>query len=142
LTGQSIEGGASMRAFTLESFEDQATVRDIPNPEPSADEVLVRVRASGVNGFDVALANRMTKGMMEHQFPVILMRELAGVVEKAGPSVTRFSPGDEVIGAVGAWPVVRTAPGLSTSSSARTAPSRPSRKPLTSSTPASSRGRG
>lgn len=96
-----------MRAFTLESFEDHPRVRDIPRPEPSQDEILVRVRTSGVNGFDVALANRMTKGMMEHQFPVILGRELAGVVESAGSNVTRFAPGHEVIGAIGAWPVVR-----------------------------------
>lgn len=96
-----------MRAFTLESFDDQPAVRDIPKPEPSAEEILVRVPPAGVNGFDVALANHLTKGIMQHEFPVILGREFAGVVEEAGSSVTRFVPDDKVIGAIGAWPVVR-----------------------------------
>jgi NADPH:quinone reductase-like Zn-dependent oxidoreductase len=56
------EEGVLVRAFTLDSFDQPPALRDIPTPEPSPDEVLIRVRASGVNGFDVALANRMTEG--------------------------------------------------------------------------------
>ena len=72
----------------------------MPKPEPGPGEVLVRVRASSVNGFDVAVAAGRLKGMMEHRFPVVLGKDFAGVVEALGEGATRFAPGDEVFGVV------------------------------------------
>jgi NADPH:quinone reductase-like Zn-dependent oxidoreductase len=89
-----------MRAITLEGFEGGPTLRDLPVPEPGATEVLVRVHASSVNGMDAAVASGMLKGMMEYEFPVTLGRDFAGVVERVGSAVTRYSPGDEVFGFV------------------------------------------
>jgi len=62
--------------------------------------VLVRVRASSVNGFDVSVANGRLKGMIEHRFPVVLGRDFAGTVEAAGPGVQSPRPGDIVFGVV------------------------------------------
>jgi NADPH2:quinone reductase len=87
-----------MRAITLDSFDSGPTLHDLPAPEPGPTEVLVRVHASSVNGMDAAVASGMLKGMMEYEFPVTLGRDFAGVVERVGSDVTRYSEGDEVFG--------------------------------------------
>jgi NADPH:quinone reductase len=71
---------------------------DFPTPTPADNEVLVRVRASSVNGADGAIAAGMMSGMVDHEFPVVLGRDYAGVVEQAGSDVRRYTEGDEVYG--------------------------------------------
>jgi NADPH:quinone reductase-like Zn-dependent oxidoreductase len=86
-----------MRAFTLDGFDTQPALRDdIPAPQIADNEVLVRVHASSVNPVDVFIAAGALKEMFEHEFPVILGRDFAGVVEKAGSDVSRYRAGDEV----------------------------------------------
>jgi NADPH:quinone reductase len=88
-----------MRAFTLESFESQPALRDdVGDPDVSADELLVRVHASSVNPADVYIAAGALKEMYEYEFPVILGRDYAGVVERLGSGVSRYQVGDEVFG--------------------------------------------
>jgi NADPH:quinone reductase-like Zn-dependent oxidoreductase len=90
-----------MKAIAIAHQGAQPTlVRDLPIPEPAEGEVLVRVRASSVNGFDLAVANGYLHGMMEHRFPVVLGKDFAGTVEKVGPGVDRFVPGDDVYGVI------------------------------------------
>jgi NADPH2:quinone reductase len=90
-----------MRAVTIESPETPPAVReDLPAPAPADTEVLVRVHASSVNPVDNAIAAGMLTGMVEHEYPVILGRDYAGVVEQAGAAVSRYHPGDEVYGFV------------------------------------------
>jgi NADPH2:quinone reductase len=62
--------------------------------------VLVRVRASSVNGFDVAVAGGYAQGMTGHRFPVVLGPDFAGTVEATGPAVRSLRPGDAVFGVV------------------------------------------
>jgi NADPH:quinone reductase len=88
----------TMRAITLESFESDPTLQEIPTPQIAPNEVLVRVRASSVNPVDNAIAAGMMRGMVEHEFPVVLGRDYAGVVEQAGSDVTRYAEGEEVYG--------------------------------------------
>jgi NADPH:quinone reductase len=88
-----------MRAFTLDSFDAQPGLRDdIPAPEVADNELLVRVRASSVNGADVYVAAGALKEMAEHVFPVALGRDFAGLVEQVGSGVTHYRVGDEVFG--------------------------------------------
>jgi NADPH:quinone reductase-like Zn-dependent oxidoreductase len=88
-----------MRAFTLTSFDAPPALRDdVPAPTPAGNAVLVRVHASAANPVDNAIAAGMLSGMVEHEFPVILGRDYAGVVERVGSDVTRYSVGDEVYG--------------------------------------------
>ena len=88
----------TMRAITLESFDTDPTLQDIPTPQIAPNEVLVRVRASSVNPVDNAIVSGMLKDMVEHEFPILLGRDFAGVVEQAGSDVNSLSAGDEVFG--------------------------------------------
>src|SRR5215212_7606926 len=90
----------TMRAITLESFDSDPTLQDIPTPQIAPNEVLVRVRASSVNPMDNAIASGMLKDMVEHEFPIVLGRDFAGFVEQAGSDVRGLSVGDEVFGFV------------------------------------------
>jgi NADPH:quinone reductase-like Zn-dependent oxidoreductase len=89
-----------MRAIAIHDFGAPPAVTDLPTPAPGPGEVLVRVRASSINGFDLAVAAGMLKGMMEHRFPVVLGKDFAGTVEAVGDGVRRFSVGDAVFGVV------------------------------------------
>ncbi|WP_433360352.1 NADP-dependent oxidoreductase [Actinoplanes sp. CA-142083] len=75
-------------------------VTEVPKPQPGAGEVLVKVQASSVNGFDLSVAGGYVVGMMEHRFPVVLGKDFAGTVEAVGEGVTRFAAGDKVFGVV------------------------------------------
>jgi NADPH:quinone reductase-like Zn-dependent oxidoreductase len=89
-----------MRAFAVPSADTEPTVTEVPDPTAGPGEVLVRVAASSLNGFDASVAAGRLHGMMEHRFPVVLGKDFAGTVEAVGEGVTRFSPGDAVFGVV------------------------------------------
>ncbi|MGW4527926.1 NADP-dependent oxidoreductase [Amycolatopsis sp. NPDC004378] len=77
---------------------DVLEVRDVPRPVPAADEVLVRVRAAGVNPGE----NTIRSGALHERWPATFPSgegsDLAGVVAEVGPAVRTWSAGDEVIG--------------------------------------------
>ena len=90
-----------MKAVTANELGTPPTVRDdLPAPAPSPGDVLVRVHASSVNPVDNAIAAGMLSGMVEHELPITLGRDYAGVVEHAGTEVTGYAVGDEVYGFV------------------------------------------
>jgi NADPH:quinone reductase-like Zn-dependent oxidoreductase len=69
---------------------------DVPRPEPGENEVLVRVRAAGVNPIDW----KLREGYLETPLPFTLGIDFAGIVEVVGPGVTGFRVGDRVFGQV------------------------------------------
>jgi NADPH:quinone reductase-like Zn-dependent oxidoreductase len=78
-------------------------LRDVEEPVPTEDRVLVRVRAASVNRADLdSLGPRpaFARAFMGLRAPRIarLGIDVAGVVEAVGPDVTRFQPGDAVFG--------------------------------------------
>ena len=87
-----------MRTIAEETFGGPIAPMDLPIPEAGADEVLIRVRAAGVNPFDWKVADGDLKDELEHRFPLILGFDAAGVVERAGAGVTELAEGDEVYG--------------------------------------------
>src|SRR3954453_18437821 len=91
-----------MRAITLNAPDTQAALReDLPEPTPAGNEVLVRVHASSVNPVDGSMAAGMlAQRGVEYEYPVILGRDYAGMVEQVGSAVSGFKPGDEVFGFV------------------------------------------
>lgn len=87
-----------MRAVTVR--ENAVVVDERPDPQAEAGEILVRVRASGINGADLL--------QVRGNYPVppgapkdILGLELAGEVVEVGPGVQRFGVGDRVMAVVG-----------------------------------------
>jgi NADPH:quinone reductase-like Zn-dependent oxidoreductase len=73
------------------------TIDDLPCPQPSAGQLLVRVHAAGVGPWD-ALVREGHSGLGQ-ALPLILGSELSGIVEAVGSGVAGFQPGDEVYGA-------------------------------------------
>lgn len=69
---------------------------DFPEPVAAPREVLVRVYAASVNPIDWKIRSGAIKAFMPVDFPEILGRDLAGVVEAVGDGVTDFAPGDHV----------------------------------------------
>ncbi len=89
-----------MRAVVIAEPSAAPAVADVPDPVAAAGQVLVRVAASSINGFDVAVAAGRLVGMMEHRYPVVLGKDFAGVVEAVGEGSQHFSIGDRVFGVV------------------------------------------
>jgi NADPH:quinone reductase len=87
-----------MRAVTFES--GTVVVADKPDPQPGTGEVLVRVRAAGINNADLIQALGFYPAPPGSP-PDILGMEFAGEVVACGPGATRFSPGDRVMAVVG-----------------------------------------
>ena len=90
----------NMRGLVLQRPNDPFTLTEVPLPAVATGQVLVRIKASGVNPLDT----KIRTGNAAHarvQLPAILGMDMAGVVESVGPQVTTFHPGDEVYGMVG-----------------------------------------
>ena len=74
---------------------DVLQLGNIPEPQiKQSQEILVRLKAAGVNPIDTKLRRRGT--FYPEQMPVILGCDGAGIVEEIGAAVTKFKPGDEV----------------------------------------------
>jgi NADPH:quinone reductase-like Zn-dependent oxidoreductase len=92
--------GDVMRAIVLNSTPASPSVGEVETPKPEAGELLVKVAASSVNGFDVSTAAGHLQGMMEHRFPLVVGMDFAGTVEALGAEVDGFAVGDAVFGVV------------------------------------------
>src|SRR5438309_1326223 len=103
-----MEGG--MKAITYEEFgsPDVLELREVPKPEVEHDKVLVRVRAAYPNPYDwhfmrgLPYIARLSGAGLRKPKRTVLGSDIAGKVEAIGSDVTRFRPGDEVFGCVGA----------------------------------------
>ncbi len=95
----------TMKAVVQDTYgsSEVLDLRDIAKPEIGEGDVLVRVRAAGVNPGDWAIMGglpfiaRPVYGLRKPKNPV-RGTDVAGQVEAVGTSVTRFRPGDEVFG--------------------------------------------
>ena len=87
-----------MRAFSIQQFGEPGSVQPRPVPVPQAGEVLVRVKAAGVNAMDPLVASGAYQAMMEHRLPLTPGLDVSGVVEAVGPGVDGLGAGDEVYG--------------------------------------------
>ena len=91
-----------MKALVLKRYggPEQVSFADIPRPRPEADEILVQVRAAGLNPVDNKIREGKMKPLMPLRLPATLGSDLAGVVVEAGQRVTRFKPGDAVFASI------------------------------------------
>ena len=88
------------KAVQLVSYggTDVLEVRDVPRPVPGAGEVLVAVRAAGINISEAVIRSGALHDLFPATFPSGQGSDLAGVVAEIGSGVTGFAVGDEVIG--------------------------------------------
>ncbi|MEW1898439.1 NADP-dependent oxidoreductase [Streptomyces albidoflavus] len=86
-----------MRAIIQESYGGPEVLHEtrVPRPEPGPGEILVAVRAAGVNPTD--WKHRAQAGFVD-RLPLVLGWDVSGVVEAVGYGVTLFAPGEEVFG--------------------------------------------
>jgi NADPH:quinone reductase-like Zn-dependent oxidoreductase len=89
-----------MRALHVPAAGDQPTIGDLPVPEPGEGEVLIRVKAAGLNPIDNLLAAGAMSAMIPHEYPLVVGRDAAGVVEAVGAGVDQVQVGDSVYGHV------------------------------------------
>jgi NADPH:quinone reductase-like Zn-dependent oxidoreductase len=78
-----------------------AEVAPVAKPEAGPCQVLVRVRAAGINGIDWKVREGYVRDAFPIELPAVLGIELAGVVEAVGPAASRFRVGDRVLGPLG-----------------------------------------
>src|SRR5690349_8406557 len=92
----------TMKAARMHDYgtADQLKVEDAPRPQPKAGEVLVHLKAAGVNPADWKYRSGAFKAFMPLNFPWTPGLEGAGVVEAVGEGVTAFKPGDPVFGTI------------------------------------------
>jgi NADPH2:quinone reductase len=89
-----------MRAAVLEEYNSPLRLTEMTRPTAGAGQVLVRIKASGVNPLDTKIRTG-NGGHAKQPPPAILGMDLAGVVEEVGAGVTSFRVGDEVYGMAG-----------------------------------------
>src|SRR5262245_43682581 len=89
-----------MRALNVPAAGGQPELSEVPVPAVAPGTVLVRVKAVGLNPVDNAIAAGLMAGMLPHEYPVVLGRDAAGVVEAVGAGVDHVAAGDEVLGHV------------------------------------------
>lgn len=88
-----------MKAAILEKYDKNGrdlVVRDVPMPAVGPNDVLVRVRAAGVNPLDNMIVRGEVRLIVGYKTPLVMGNELVGTVEETGASVTGFAKGDRV----------------------------------------------
>jgi len=89
-----------MKAVRFDRYggTDVLDVREIPRPQPGTGEVLVEVKAAGVNPGEAMIRQGVFDEIFPATFPSGQGSDLAGVVAEVGTGVDAFSVGDEVLG--------------------------------------------
>jgi NADPH:quinone reductase-like Zn-dependent oxidoreductase len=87
-----------MKAYVLDRYGKQRLLQasDVPMPQLRDDEVLVWVRAAGLNLIDAKIRSGEFKLVLPYRLPLVLGHDVAGVVAAVGPGVRQFREGDEV----------------------------------------------
>ena len=89
-----------MRAITYDSYTPDSSrlvYGEVARPKVGPGEVLIEVRAAGVNPVDWKVMAGGLDPLMDAVFPVIPGWDVAGVVAQVGPDTPEFAPGDEVL---------------------------------------------
>lgn len=89
-----------MRALHVPAAGAQPELGEVLTPTAAEGTVLIRVKAAGLNPIDNGIASGMMAGMLPHEYPLVLGRDAAGVVEAVGDGVNGVTVGDEVLGHV------------------------------------------
>ena len=89
-----------MKAVRFDEYGDIDVLKvvDVPTPVPGPGQVLVEVKAAGINPGEGKIRSGLLHSRWPAAFPSGQGSDLAGVVAATGSGVTGFATGDEVIG--------------------------------------------
>ena len=89
-----------MKAIRIHSYggPEVVVLEEIGKPAAGAGQVLVKVRAAGINPVDWKIREGYLRDFLKHEFPLTMGGEFSGTVEAAGPDVAGFAPGQAVYG--------------------------------------------
>ncbi len=89
-----------MKAVRFDEYGDVDVLQvvEVPTPAPGPGQVLVQVKAAGINPGEAKIRAGLLHAMWPATFPSGQGSDLAGMVAGTGPGVTGFTAGDEVIG--------------------------------------------
>jgi len=87
-----------MKAARIHAYGASSEIRieDAPMPTLNDDDLLIRVVATSVNPVDWKIRKGFLKDLIPYEMPLIMGLDVSGIVEKTGPGVTRFRPGNAV----------------------------------------------
>src|SRR5947207_7684555 len=88
----------TMKAVQIHAYGGPEVLQheDVPQPQPKANQILMRVHAAGVNPIDW----KLREGFLSAPLPMIMGIDFSGVVERVGSRATKYRPGDAVFGQV------------------------------------------
>ncbi len=91
-----------MKAIVVQDYGSPEVLvfEDVPRPKVSSGEVLIHVRAAGVNPIDWKIRSGMAKGMFPVRFPWIPGLDISGIIDEVGANVSDLKPGDAVFGMI------------------------------------------
>ena len=89
-----------MKAIRVHQFggAENLIYEEAPDPSPGEGEILIQVKAAGVNPIDLAIRSGKHPAAAMMNLPYVPGVDAAGIVEAVGPGVTGFEAGDEVFG--------------------------------------------
>jgi NADPH:quinone reductase-like Zn-dependent oxidoreductase len=85
-------------AYLVKKYKGPMQAGEAAEPTLGDRDVLVDIHAAGVNVLDAKIRDGEFKLILPYKAPFVLGHDLAGVVTRVGPAVTRFAAGDEVYG--------------------------------------------
>ncbi|MFC9689534.1 NADP-dependent oxidoreductase [Kribbella sp. NPDC056951] len=85
-----------MRAFVVSKYQGPVQEAEVPEPVVGERDVLVEVRAAGLNVLDEKIRAGEFRQILRYELPLILGHDVAGTVISTGTQVHAFAPGDEV----------------------------------------------
>lgn len=96
---------STMKAVRIHTYgnSDVLSYENAPCPTLGEGEMLIRVHATSVNPFDIAVRAGYMTGYFNHTLPLILGTDVSGVVAELGPNTNSFSPGDAVYTRTGVY---------------------------------------
>jgi len=92
-----------MKAAIISEFgeADVLQLTEVDKPEINENQVLIKVKATGINPVDTKVRAGTSGVSKQIKLPVILGWDVSGVIENAGKNVSGFKAGDEVFGCIG-----------------------------------------
>ncbi len=92
-----------MKALVLNEFGDaqQFKLQEIKQPIPGNDQVLLKIRAIGINPVDTKVRNGSNRIAKNMKLPAVIGWDVSGVIVACGEGASTFQKGDEVFGCIG-----------------------------------------